>query len=316
MIPISTPFVLTGKATDADAGDKLSYIWEEVDSWQSGSNTFPKATSTTGPVFRSFNYGSSKLRVFPADTTVLRGVTGSKWESLSSVSRDLNFRFTVRDNHAGGGNNKSDDVLITVTKTAGPFVVKVPNTAVSWAGNSTQAVKWAVANTNIAPVSCANVSILLSTDGGKTFTTVLASTPNDGTQQITVPNTPTTQARIAVVAVGNVFLDVSNVNFTITAGSPIAKNATDASEQSVVLKKWKVQPNPAKDFTNIIFATSAARTEIVLSDPSGKIISHKKIEGVNAGAVEKISLRGLAKGNYFIKITSGTETRTEKIIID
>ena len=101
MIPISTPFILKGAGSDVDGTDKLSYIWEQVDAFENGANTFPKTTTVKGPEYRAFNYGSSKSRVFPADTTVLRGAIANKWESLSSVSRDLNFRFTVRDNHLG-----------------------------------------------------------------------------------------------------------------------------------------------------------------------------------------------------------------------
>ncbi|MEO8406509.1 MAG: T9SS type A sorting domain-containing protein, partial [Chitinophagaceae bacterium] len=79
---------------------------------------------------------------------------------------------------------------------------------------------WSVNSTNAAPVSCANVKISLSTDGGLTFPTVLtASTANDGTEAVTIPNTPTSTARIKVEAVGNIFFDISNTNFTIGTGS-------------------------------------------------------------------------------------------------
>ncbi|WP_394336936.1 T9SS type A sorting domain-containing protein [Chitinophaga dinghuensis] len=50
----------------------------------------------------------------------------------------------------------------------------------------------------------------------------MASTPNDGSESVTIPNTPTTNARIKVEAVGNIFFDISNVDFTITAGSACA----------------------------------------------------------------------------------------------
>jgi hypothetical protein len=316
VIPVSTAFMLTGKATDADASDHLSYIWEQVDAWETGSNTFPKTTSTKGPVFRAFNYTNSKFRVFPAQATILTGATFSKWEAVPSVSRDLNFRLTVRDNHAGGGNNKSDDVLITVTNTAGPFVVTAPNTAVSWAGGSNKNVTWNVANTNAAPVNCANVSIMISFNGGNTFKTIVNSTPNDGSQQIVVPNTATTQARIAVLAADNVFLDVSDVNFTITATEAVAKTSSDASAVAINNGKWSVQPNPAKDFTNIVFNSAQKNVEIILSDASGKILSRKTLEAVNEGSIEKISLHNLNKGSYFIKISSDSGTKTEKVIIN
>jgi Secretion system C-terminal sorting domain/Bacterial pre-peptidase C-terminal domain/Fibronectin type III domain len=149
----------------------------------------------------------------------LDGTNGNQWERLPGVARTLNFRMMVRDNHAGGGNTKDADVVVTVNGTAGPFAVTAPNTAVSWAGNTAQTVTWSVNATNLSPVSCANVKIAVSTNGGTSFTTLIASTPNDGTETITVPNTASTTARIKVEAVGNIFFDISNVNFTITSGS-------------------------------------------------------------------------------------------------
>jgi hypothetical protein len=94
--------------------------------------------------------------------------------------------------------------------------VTAPNTAVSLAAGSQLNVTWNVANTAAAPVGAANVKISLSTDGGQTFPHVLtASTPNNGSKLVTLPAVSTTAARIKVEAVGNVFFDVSNANFTI-----------------------------------------------------------------------------------------------------
>ncbi len=131
----------------------------------------------------------------------------------------MNFRLTVRDNRAGGSGNNSDDMIVTVNATAGPFTVSAPNTAVSYAGGSTQTVTWAVAGTTANGVNCANVDILISTNGGTSWSTLLAATPNDGTQAVTIPNTPGTTNRIMVKGTNHIFFDVSNTNFTITAGS-------------------------------------------------------------------------------------------------
>ena len=133
----------------------------------------------------------------------------------------MNFRLTVRDNRAGGSANNSDDMIVTVNATAGPFTVSAPNTAVTYAGNSSQTVTWNVAGTTANGVNCANVDILLSTDGGLTYPyTLAAATPNDGTQAVTIPNLAGTNNRIMVKGTNHIFFDVSNANFTITNSAP------------------------------------------------------------------------------------------------
>jgi hypothetical protein len=62
------------------------------------------------------------------------------------------------------------------------------------------------------------VQILLSTDGGQTWPTVLDDeTPNDGAADVLMPDLETTTARLRVEAVDNYFFDVSDADFTITA---------------------------------------------------------------------------------------------------
>ncbi|PZO32373.1 MAG: secretion protein [Flavobacteriaceae bacterium] len=217
-IPKGTPFLLTGSGTDAN-GDTLTYCWEQMNSGTS-STTYPSATATSGPAFRSFVPSTSGIRYFPRLETIKTGATTWKWEAVPNVARTLNFRLTVRDNKAGGPANNSDDTVITVNGTAGPFVVTAPNTAVSWTAGTSQTVTWNVAGTTTNGVNAANVDILLSTDGGDTYPiTLLAGTPNDGSQAITVPNNPGTQNRIMVKGSNHIFFDISNTNFTITAGS-------------------------------------------------------------------------------------------------
>jgi hypothetical protein len=239
-IPISTPFILTGAATDPE-GDTLTYQWEQNDNaTTSGANSVAAPTKATGPNWLSFVPTSSPSRMFPRLSTVQAGLAvtpplaggdaGTNIEALSSVSRILNFRLTVRDNRpyvVGStiGQTQFTDMAVTVSNTSGPFKVTAPNSAVSWTGGTTQSVTWDVAGTTGAPVSTANVKISLSTDGGATFPTVLAaSTANDGSENITVPNVTTTTARIKIEAVGNIYFDMSDVNFSITGG-PVGQRA-------------------------------------------------------------------------------------------
>ena len=219
-IPKSTPFMLTATGTDAN-GDVLTYNWEQMDSQT--TTAAPSATKTTGVNFRSYTATTSPTRYFPKMASVLTGATTTAGteltvEALPSVARTMNFRATVRDNRAGGSGNNSDDMILTVNATAGPFSVTAPNTAVSYAGGSTQTVTWAVAGTTANGVNCANVDILISTNSGTTWSTLLAATPNDGTQAVTIPNTPGTTNRIMVKGTNHIFFDVSNTNFTITSG--------------------------------------------------------------------------------------------------
>jgi chitodextrinase len=220
-VPKSTPYLLTGVATDAN-GDALTYNWEQFNSQT--TTAAPSVTKTSGVNFRSYPSSTSPSRSFPRIQSVLTGAittagTELTVEALSSVARTLNFRLTVRDNRAGGSGNNSDDMIVTVNATSGPFAVSAPNTAVSYAGGSAQTVTWAVAGTTANGVNCANVDILISIDGGNNWTTLLSATPNDGTEAVTMPNTPGTTNRIMVRGTNHIFYDISNTNFTITAGS-------------------------------------------------------------------------------------------------
>ncbi|MEZ4954942.1 MAG: M12 family metallo-peptidase [Saprospiraceae bacterium] len=213
ILPISTPFRLTALGFDAD-GDSLTYCWEQMDN--ESATMPPVSTSTGGPAFRSYDPVNEPFRYFPKLNDIVNDIN-DLWEELPSVSRDMNFRVTVRDNNMSVGCTDEDDVLLTFTSDAGPFLVQDPNTAVEWYVGDTRTVTWDVAGTDAAPVSCANVDILLSTDGGFTYPITLASNvPNNGAYDITVPIENSTTCRVMVFCSDNVFFDISDENFTIT----------------------------------------------------------------------------------------------------
>lgn len=217
VIPRSTAFMLIGTATDPD-GDALTYNWEQNDPEDPDTTAAPTATRIDGPMFRTLPSSTSPIRFMPSLPTVLNGATSNTWEVCPSVARDLNFSLTVRDNRAGGGQTTTDLMKVTVNGVAGPFLVTAPNTLVSWVAGSTQNVTWDVAGTTANGVNTPYVDIFLSTNGGTTFPILLASkVPNDGSEIIAVPNTVGTQNRIMIKGFDNIFYDVSNTNFSITA---------------------------------------------------------------------------------------------------
>ncbi|MGZ5508831.1 MAG: reprolysin-like metallopeptidase, partial [Limisphaerales bacterium] len=249
-IPANTPFTLTASVTDPN-GDPITGGWEEFDL---GAASPPNTDDGTRPILRSFIPTSSTARTFPKLQYILNNANvpptnyscGSSTcltgELLPSTTRTMNFRFTARDNRAAGGGTANAPMQVNAVSTAGPFAVTQPNTAVSWSGGSSQVVTWNVNSTNLAPISCANVKISLSTDGGNTFpVTLAATTPNDGTETIVVPNMATTTARIKVEAVGNVFFDVSNTNFTIVSSQTSTLTVASSNPASGV--SITVSPN-------------------------------------------------------------------------
>jgi hypothetical protein len=301
-IPISTPFALTGSATDGD-GDPLTYCWEQNDnSSTTGSGSVASPTKTTGPNWLSFSPTTSGTRLFPRLSTLLSGsnVTGplpggdagANIEALSSVSRTLNFRLTVRDNHpysstapVAVGQTAFTDVVVTVTNTAGPFQVTSPNTNVTWSAGGSATVTWNVNGTNGGSVNCSAVNILLSTDGGNTFPTVLAaSTANDGSQVVTVPATQGTTNRIKIEAVGNIFFDISNTNFTIGT-PPACGNPSGLTASAITQTSATVNWNTVSGATSYDVDYKAASSGTWINKATATTSLSANLTGLTAGTL-------------------------------
>lgn len=210
-IPINTPFYLTAEGSDTD-NDVLTYNWEQFDLGDAGS---PSAPVGSAPLFRSYTATENPTRYFPKLEDVVVG-TSVFGEILPGETREMNFRVTARDNNAAGGGTNTDNIEFEVTDAAGPFEVTSQSTAETFQGGSAQLIQWNVANTDKSPVLLDSVRILLSLDGGVTFgDTLLHATLNDGEAYVILPNEASSEARIMVAAVGNIFYNVNASNFTI-----------------------------------------------------------------------------------------------------
>ena len=163
---------------------------------------------------------TSPKRTFPR-LPVLLNNGSENVEILPAYTKNLKFRCTVRDNNTteGAGGFTWKDVSFNATNTAGPFLVSYPNASdVVWKAGQQVEVTWDVANTDNNLVKCNAVNIKLSKDGGQTYPyTLISATPNDGSENVFVPEVLTSAARIRVESANNIFFDISNQNFQIQA---------------------------------------------------------------------------------------------------
>ena len=207
-IPESTPFELTGSASDPD-GDNLTYNWEE---WDLGLQSDINSPGVNAPLFRTFEPDNDSTRIFPKLTNILNN-TSTIGEALPTVGRTLRFQFIARDDNQVGAYS-AGMITLNVADGTGPFKINTPNTAGMLSGTTT--VTWDVAGTTANPINCGEVDIYLSTDGGQTFTDLLVdNTANDGSAEVILPNINSATARLKVKCADNVFFDINDTNFSI-----------------------------------------------------------------------------------------------------
>ncbi|AWV98226.1 M12 family metallo-peptidase [Arcticibacterium luteifluviistationis] len=219
VIPKGTPFTLTGSGSDTEA---LTYTWEQYDLGDLRGAADDVAATTDSPIFRSLSPTENGfVRTFPRLSVILKGSSPSNDEALPTVARAINMRLTARDNNLTSGGTTSADVAITVAD-SGPFSLSTGNVPTLWFEGESKTITWDVNNTDQSPVNCSTVNLLISYDGGATFASLVANTPNDGSENIIVPNTVSSEVRIKIGAVNNIFFDINDVNISITDGSCMA----------------------------------------------------------------------------------------------
>ena len=287
VIPTNTAFILTGSAYDPDGNETLTYNWSQNDPEEGPSNTSPQPNWTSGPLYRSLLPTNSPSRYFPSLEIVVSGSLSSTWEVTPSESRFLNFAFTVRDNGSGfigdngTGQVATDEMLVEVVETGQPFqVTSQNNQGVFWSSGTVETITWNVAGTTSNGINANEVDILLSTDGGLNFDTVLASAvPNNGIANINVPNIPSLSCRLMVKGTDHIFYSVNTTPFTIdyiletncytyNSGEDLNLEIPDGAGQN--------------EFGEFLVSTIDVSEDVVISDVDFNIdITHAYIEDLN-----------------------------------
>ncbi|WP_198666819.1 reprolysin-like metallopeptidase [Taibaiella helva] len=297
-VPYKTPFELMAPdATPGSPEDALTYCWEEWDLGNLRADEDTSARFTMGPVFRSFAPVAGKLRVFPRIDSLVRNITAYKGERLPAVARTLRFKLAARSLANGfGAFDFSDNVVtLNVINTGQPFKVTSPNLSTDTAyANASETITWDVSQTDAAPISAANVDIFLSVDGGFTYPFTLATgVPNTGSATLMMPDTYSFRARVKVKGAGNVFFDISDVNFKLIDTNKVMSVA-DAQLRNDLL----IYPNPAVNEINVT-NKGMGQLDLVLFNALGQKLW--------SGTVQKsvvIPVGAFSRGIYYLKVTN------------
>ncbi|TXF88997.1 T9SS type A sorting domain-containing protein [Neolewinella aurantiaca] len=320
-IPTNTPFVLTAvNGADGD-GDALTYCWEQFDLGPVVAGE-PTGNEVTGPLFRSLPPDPAPERYFPRLASVVSGT--SDWESLPLAARSMKFVVTIRDfGGAGYGCTVQDETDITVVNTGSQYAVTTPDGGEIWSPGATETVTWNVAGTDDNGINCANVDLVLSTDGGTSFTQVLATVPNNGSAAITVPAMLTESARIMIRCSDNIFYDISDSDFSIRSTEFLLSGASDQASVCSGVNEVVF----TVDVTSSQAYTGSVDLSIATGLPAGATVAFSTDPVVfNAGNINTTetvtvtigNLSGAAAGDYTIAVQGddGSDTKSTPLSLN
>lgn len=269
-IPMGTPFKLVGEAFDHETPELITYSWEQANIGSKAPLGQPAGNS---PAFRVMPPTSSPVRYFPNLNNLFTGTT-TREEVLPAYSRDMDFRLVARDNDPNGGGFAQAHISFKATGEAGPFVVLTPMNGRTLVEGETFLVEWDVANTDLEPVNCQRVNILISSDGGNSFITLAENVLNTGRVEIEVPKINATSCRLFIEAVDNIFFNVAPGTFTI--------KESEASTLSFVPESYGYQIC-TPDILDVIFDvrsiggfTGSGEVTLLTSAPNGVYASLDK----------------------------------------
>jgi subtilisin-like proprotein convertase family protein len=319
-IPITTPFELKASATDED-NDNLTYCWEQYDL---GPAVALGTNSATGPLFRSFKpTANGNVRFVPEAASILTGKLTEKKEVLPNQSRQLNWKFTVRDNHSGGAGVQWDDYRVNVTENAGPFKLIYPLLDDKFVVGQEVKVTWEVANTDQAPVNCKFVNIYGSYTGAlrnedPNLYPLALNVPNDGSETVFIPNKTSNLFRIVIKAADNIFLTSSILPSKIT--EPVVPTVYFDAPSFLQICK----PNNAVvDIKAVGYGglTQNMNFEIISALPDGVSASFEKAS-VAPGEINKLTISSSDLAGSFVSTltirsyVSGVDTLDRSITIE
>lgn len=170
-----------------------------------------------------------------------------------------------------------------------------------------------------------NVKLEYSTNGGASWNTIVASTPNDGSEPWVIPNTPTLQGRVRVSSIDGALSDTSNFDFSITTAIGDSFEPDDDSFQASTILAGETQSHTIhipgdedwvcfdlEERSNITLTTDgpAGDTVLELYDADGEtLIAADDDSGPGAfSQIARTGSQGLAAGTYYARVRAKGDT--------
>jgi hypothetical protein len=213
----------------------------------------------------------------------------------------------------------SDAYVSIAVAPVSPYVeITSPDGGESYGVGEQQTITW-VAFDDLAVDS---VSILCSRDGGLTYPETIASgLANDSSYVWDVEGPGASECRIKVITYdnsGNASEDVSDANFEIV--DDLSGIAGTADLEFGIIS---INPNPTASGTRITFAAPSRSIEARVYDVRGRIVASLAPErAASASNTFQAEWDGrnrggsvMAPGVYFVRITSGDRSSTQRIMI-
>lgn len=217
------------------------------------------------------------------------GTTTISYEATDSVGQSVNCSFTV---------TVVDDEL---TSSCSRLNVTSPNGGESFELGSVQTITWSSANASTPE----NIKIEI-TDDENTYIELVASTPNDGEHELTIPaNIPLSTAyKIRISDVLNSEInDISDGVFSIIEA---VVNVT-----TLETLDHNIYPNPSTGKFIVNLPANISNAALEIFDISGRIIDSRSLFSFNP----TIDLTGHKAGVYLVRITSNQHQYLGKVIL-
>lgn len=98
---------------------------------------------------------------------------------------------------------------------------------------------------------------------------------------------------------------------------PASAELTRRKGEGLLVSRLKVYPNPSDGKISVSFrAASKGDVKINITDSNGKEVYNQSLKDFEGEYFQQVDISGKGKGSYYLKIISGDDTLTKKILVE